>query len=65
VAAAHAQIGKPITVLRAEVVEPDRPAIAPARQITGNIFGMPSAEQAAIIRQALPGQAEGTIPEWE
>jgi hypothetical protein len=53
--------------VRDVVVErvPERPAIAPAPQITVNVFGVPSAEQAAIIRQALPGQAEGTITKWE
>jgi hypothetical protein len=43
-------------VVRAAVVErvPERPAITPAPQVVINIFGMPSPEQAAIIRQALP-----------
>ena len=35
---------------------PERPAVA-APGITVNIFGVPSPEQAAVIRQALPGEA--------
>jgi hypothetical protein len=45
--------------VRAVVVEPERPAIAPAPQITVNIFGTPSAEQTAITRQAHAGQGDG------
>jgi hypothetical protein len=42
--------------VRGVVVErlPEHPAIAPAPRVVINIFGMPSPEQAAIIRQALP-----------
>jgi len=44
--------------VRGVVVErvPERPAIAPAPQITINIFGTPSSEQTAIIRGALHGR---------
>jgi hypothetical protein len=38
------------------------PAIAPP-QLVINVFGTPTAEQAAIIRQALPGRAGGAITE--
>ena len=46
-------------VVPAAVLPPSaaRPAIAPPPQVVINIFGMPSSEQAAIIRQALPGDA--------
>jgi hypothetical protein len=43
---------------------PERPAIAAAPQVVINIFGMPSPEQDAIIRQALPGHGrDGRIPD--
>lgn len=51
-------------VVRARVIEPERPGLA-ATQITVNIFGVPSAEQADIIRQALPGPAMEAIAESE
>ena len=52
-------------VVRAVVVEavPERSPIAPAPQVVVNIFGIPSPEQAAIIRRALPGQAGDAITE--
>lgn len=57
-AAAHGILSRADVVLpplaRAAVI-PERPALA-APQITVNIFGTPSVEQAAIICQALPGQ---------
>jgi hypothetical protein len=51
--------------VRGVVVErvPERPAIAPAPQVVINIFGMPSPEQVAIIRQAIPGQAGAAVTE--
>jgi hypothetical protein len=45
----------PVRVTAAPATAP-RPAIG-AAQITVNIFGVPSPEQAAVIRQALPGYA--------
>lgn len=51
--------------VRGVVVErvPERPAIAPAPQVVINIFGMPSSEQVAIIRQVIPGQAGAAVTE--
>jgi hypothetical protein len=45
-----------VTTMPVERVQPERSAIA-APQITVNIFGVPSPDQAAVIRQALPGHA--------
>jgi hypothetical protein len=59
-AAAHGILSRADVALppgvRAVVTGPGRPALA-APQITVNIFGVPSAEQAAIIHQTLPGHA--------
>ena len=46
----------PPATLRPAVLESEWPALAP-RQVTVNIFGVPPSEAAAIIRQALPGEA--------
>jgi hypothetical protein len=62
-AAAHGILSRADVILpeptRAVVLEPvpvpERPAVT-APQITVNIFGVPSTEQAAIIRQALPSE---------
>ena len=48
---------------RADMVLP-YPAVAPP-SLTINIFGVPSPEQAAIMRQALPGAAEDVIADGE
>jgi hypothetical protein len=65
-AAAHGILSRADVILPAPVrvtAMPDaaaRPAIA-APQVTVNLFGVPSPEQAAIIRQAIPGQAGTAI----
>ena len=58
-AAAHGILSRADVILPAPVrvtATAARPAID-APQITVNIFGVPSPEQAAVIRQALPRQA--------
>ena len=52
----------PPATVRAAVLQPEWAALAP-RQVTINIFGVPSSEAAAIIRQALPGQAGEAMTE--
>jgi hypothetical protein len=47
-------------VVADSVTSAEHPAIA-APQVVINIFGMPSAEQAAIICRAFPGQAGDAI----
>jgi hypothetical protein len=61
-AAAHGILSRADAILPYPVRVPAVPATAPrpaicAPQITVNIFGIPSPEQAAVIRQALPGYA--------
>jgi len=61
----HADVILPAPARPAAVqAEPERLAIA-APQIVVNIFGVPSPEQAAVIRQVIPGQAGPAIPRPE
>jgi hypothetical protein len=61
-AAAHGILSRADVILPYPVRVTTVPATAPrpaigAPQITVNIFGVPSPEQAAVMRQALPGYA--------
>jgi hypothetical protein len=59
-AAANGILSRADVILAASV----RPAVAaPAPQVTVNIFGVPSSEQAEFIRRAIPGTAGDAITE--